>query len=231
MEILRNKTTFPSRGLHVHHCNRSWTFLLNMRTPHINGKPIEEHSREWFDKHHTFLDAQRTNISSSFFGTPRKQKSRSCTITDCSIRARYNYPTEPVPTKCRKHLLEGMVATVHRQKTGGHIYNTSQTAWEVGSGHKGDCALNVLINKGERKPGRCAFYADTSRPRPPAKQCVCTTFCKGCKVLVHKDCYWIYHEVVHGLRLDAVSWVQTLQAQSVSTPPCTDSSYTEGIEI
>ena len=60
---------------------------------------------------------------------------------------------------------------------------------------------------------------------------VCTTFCKGSKVLVHKDCYWIYHEVVHGLRLDAVSWVQTLQAQSVSTPPSTDSSYTEGIEI
>ena len=122
-----------------------------------------------------------------------------------------------------------MVATVHRKKTGGHIYNTSQTAWEVGSGHKGDCALNVLTKGKENLAGVHSMLTQADLAHLLSN--VCTTFCKGCKVLVHKDCYWIYHEVVHGLRLDAVSWVQTLQAQSVSTPPCTDSSYTEGIEI
>ena len=51
-----------------------------------------------------------------------------------------------------------MVVTAYRTKTPGHIYNTDQTKWVTGSNYHGDCALNVLMNKGGRGPGKCELY-------------------------------------------------------------------------
>ena len=140
-----------------------------------------------------------------------QKKPRQCKFSGCQAQARWNVVQETKPKMCIAHKVDGMVVTAYCTKTPGHIYNTDETKWVTGSNYHGDCALNVLMNKGGRGPGKCELYQNTSRPRPPAKQCVCWTFCEGCKVLMHKDCYWIYHDVVEGLRLDSTRWVNDLR--------------------
>ena len=73
------------------------------------------------------------------------------------------------------------------------------------SDRRGDCQLNVLLNRKTKQGANCLEYS-LRGGKAPAKMGT-TEFCKKCCVHLHSSCSVAYHELPHNKTLDVLAFV------------------------